>query len=201
MQGILIMKAIMEENVLKIYFAGALFNSKDLIGNKILAETIERIAPKYKIILPQDLEQGRASPKNIRDNDLKNLLECDMGVFNYDGSELDSGTVVEFMFAKFSDKPSLLLRTDFRGGGDQTYGGGEPWNLMTSFYPRTRTLLLDSAKIYKDFLRAERFDLNGYCEFIAKRIISELDVLSESLPVMPQNLRPYVDDWIKILAK
>lgn len=65
------MKAIMEENVLKIYFAGALFNSKDLIGNKILAETIERLAPRYKIVLPQDLEQGRASPKSIRDSDLK----------------------------------------------------------------------------------------------------------------------------------
>lgn len=201
MQGILIMKTIMEEKALKIYFAGALFNSKDLIGNKILAETIERLAPRYKIVLPQDLEQGRASPKSIRDSDLKNLLECDMGVFNYDGSELDSGTVVEFMFAKFSDKPSLLLRTDFRGGGDQTYGGGEPWNLMTSFYPRTRTLLLDSAKIYKDFLSGGKFDLNGYCEFLAKKIISELDVLTESLPVMPKNLRSSVEDWIKILVK
>lgn len=192
----------MEEKTLKIYFAGALFNSKDLIGNKLLAQAIETLAPRYKIILPQDLEQGRATPKNIRDNDLKNLLECDMGVFNYDGSELDSGTVVEFMFAKFADKPSLLLRTDFRGGGDQTYGeAGEPWNLMTSFYPRTRTLLLDAGKIYKDFLSNEIFDTNGYCNFIAKKIILELDALALSTPTMPKHLQEPVSDWIKILTK
>ena len=111
----------------------------------------------------------------IRDEDITNLIQCDLAVFNYDGSELDSGTVVEFMFAKFADIPSLILRTDFRGGGD--CAGIEeklPWNLMSSFYPRTKVLLADSSMLYKKAFcclyqsrlclknRAARF-MNGFC--------------------------------------
>jgi hypothetical protein len=35
-------------------------------------------------------------------------------LFLYNGTELDSGTVVEFMFSKFADIPSVIVRTDFR---------------------------------------------------------------------------------------
>ena len=84
--------------------------------------------------------------QDIRDIDIVTLIGCDLALFNFDGPELDSGTVTEFMFAKFADIPSLLLRTDFRRGGDQ---GEDPWNLMMSFYPRTRTLCLNSMEIYK----------------------------------------------------
>ena len=33
-----------------VYFAGALFSSKDLIGNCMLAESIEEISDKYRIV-------------------------------------------------------------------------------------------------------------------------------------------------------
>ena len=55
------------------------------------------------------------------------------------------------MFAKFADIPSVLLRTDFRNGGDQA-GVGEPWNLMTSYYPRTATVVIDAMALYQEGL-------------------------------------------------
>ena len=44
----------MEKEALKIYFAGDLFDAKDLIGNILLAEAIERQSGgRYKVMLPQ----------------------------------------------------------------------------------------------------------------------------------------------------
>ena len=51
------------------------------------------------------------------------------------------------MFAKFADIPSVLIRTDFRGGGDQEHF---PWNLMTSFIQGQRFSLFDALAVYKE---------------------------------------------------
>lgn len=124
------------------YFAGELFSHKHLLGNAYLAkEILEQSGGKFIAVLPQDLELRSRHPQSIRDNDILGLLQCDLALFNYDGPELDSGTVVEFMFAKFADIPAVILRTDFRTGGDQK---SDPWNLMTSFYPRTETIVTPS---------------------------------------------------------
>ena len=105
---------------LTVYFASELFSLKHLIGNAYLAEAIyEKSHGRYLCVLPQNLEQRGNTAKSIRDQDILTLLGCDLGLFNYDGTELDSGTVVEFMFAKFADIPSVILRSDFRQGGDQ----------------------------------------------------------------------------------
>ncbi len=124
------------------YFAGELFSHKHLLGNAYLAKEIfDQSNGQFIAVLPQDLELRSREPQDIRDNDILGLLQCDLALFNYDGPELDSGTVVEFMFAKFADIPAVILRTDFRSGGDQK---GDPWNLMTSFYPRTETIVTPS---------------------------------------------------------
>ena len=129
------------------YFAGELFSHKHLLGNACLAREIYRESQgKFVAILPQDLELRDQHPQSIRDQDILGLLRCDLGLFNYDGPELDSGTVVEFMFAKFADIPAVLLRTDFRYGGDQK---GDPWNLMSSFYPRTEVVVTPSMPLAK----------------------------------------------------
>ena len=97
-----------------IYFAGELFNAKHLIGNSALAAAIERQSKgEFICRLPQALEQRSNSAWQIRDQDLETLIDCEIAIFNFDGTEVDSGTVVEFMVAKFADIPSLLLRTDF----------------------------------------------------------------------------------------
>ena len=113
-----------------IYFAGELFDHKHLIGNALLAAHIERLANgRYRCVLPQDLEQTDSRAVDIRNQDLIGVATCDVALFNFDGSDLDSGTVVEFVYAKLLDIPAVILRTDFRGGGDQDTDG-DAWNLM-----------------------------------------------------------------------
>ncbi len=126
----------------RLYFAGELFSLKHLVGNAALAEEIYSVSNGEILpVLPQIIEHCPATPQSIRDRNLKTLQSCQLALFNFDGLELDSGTVVEFVIAKMLDIPAVLLRTDFRVGGDQG-SGGEPWNLMCSFFPRTVTLLI-----------------------------------------------------------
>ena len=87
----------MTEKRLKIYFAGDLFDHKDLAGNLLIAEAIEKYSNgRYQIMLPQDGEcevENRTS-QSIRDADFYLLFNSDLIVANFDGPDLDSGTVV-----------------------------------------------------------------------------------------------------------
>ncbi len=192
----------------RVYFAGELFSAKHLCGNAALAERLyERSAGKYVSVIPQNLEQRDAAAQQIRDQDIRTLLACDVGLFHYDGPELDSGTVVEFMFAKFADIPSILLRTDFRRGGDQ---GSEPWNLMSSFYPRTESVLLDAMSIYQEayepyremeeaVLLAEGVSTRVAAEMheaILDRVLPALDRVVEMKPLLRGGERVAVDSWL-----
>jgi len=136
------------------------------------------------------------SAQDIGDKDIVTLIGCDLALFNFDGPELDSGTVSEFMFAKFADIPSLLLRTDFRRGGDQ---GIDPWNLMMSFYPRTRTLCLNSMEIYKEALSAGLAAVpagQNLVEEVAKAAVKELELLSKMTPAIRNELAEPVFRWL-----
>ncbi len=137
-----------------IYFAGDLFNHKDLIGNLLLAEAIERESgSEYRCVLPQNLEQTSGRSVEIRNQDLLEVLKADLILLNFDGLELDSGTVVEFLFAKMLDIPAVVLRTDFRSAGDQ-HREGDPWNLMCSGYPRSTIVKLNAMEWYQEAWRA-----------------------------------------------
>lgn len=137
-----------------VYFAGDLFDHKHLTGNFLLASAIERTgAGRYVCVLPQHLEQVTHRAAAIRNQDLKQVVSCDIALFNFDGTDLDSGTVVEFMMAKFLDIPSVVLRTDFRAAGDQQKDG-DPWNLMCSFYPRTRIVRIHAMAWQQEAWRA-----------------------------------------------
>jgi len=183
-----------------VYFAGELFSSKHLVGNAALADSIAKVSNlNFTCVLPQTLEDRAMSAQDIRDKDIVTLIGCDLALFNFDGPELDSGTVSEFMFAKFADIPSLLLRTDFRRGGDQ---GIDPWNLMMSFYPRTRTLCLNSMEIYKEALSAGLAAVpagQNLVEEVAKAAVKELELLSELAPAIPHELAEPVFRWLSQL--
>lgn len=141
----------MSGNTLKIYLAGDLFDAKDLAGNLLLAGLIEKISHhRYQAVLPQDgeAEVTDRTSRSIRDADFELLLNCDVIVANFDGPDLDSGTVVEFCFAKMLDMPAVLLRTDFRNSGDATLPDSEPWNLMCSHYPRTEVRHINAMQTY-----------------------------------------------------
>ncbi|MYK99823.1 MAG: hypothetical protein F4014_13800 [Gemmatimonadetes bacterium] len=131
-----------------VYFAGDLFDHKHLAGNELLAGAVDRRSGgRYACVLPQDLEQATGRMVDIRNQDLMQVMACDLGLFNFDGTDLDSGTVVEFMMAKMLDIPSVLLRSDFRASGDQEREGDD-WNLMCSFYPRSRKVQLNDKPWY-----------------------------------------------------
>jgi len=183
-----------------VYFAGELFSSKHLVGNAALADAIAQASDlNFSCVLPQTLEDREMSAQDIRDKDIVTLIGCDLALFNFDGPELDSGTVTEFMFAKFADIPALLLRTDFRRGGDQ---GEDPWNLMMSFYPRTRSLCLNSMEIYKKGLRAGMLPARaaqGLVEEVAEAAVKELEFLSDLAPAIPPDLTEPVFRWLSVM--
>ena len=171
----------MTERPLKIYFAGDLFDSKDLGGNLMLADAIDELSGgRYQVMLPQngECEVCVRTSQSIRDADFDLLFHCDVIVANFDGPDLDSGTVVEFCFAKMLDMPAVLLRTDFRNSGDATLPDGDPWNLMCSHYPRTEVLHINGMVLYHDCkakteTSAQRLDL--YYRTIAEKVIAALD--------------------------
>jgi nucleoside 2-deoxyribosyltransferase len=198
-----------------VYFAGELFSAKHLLGNAYLAEAIHaRSHGKYLCRLPQDFELRSHHPQLIRDKDIRSLLECDLAVFSFDGPELDSGTVVEFMFAKFADIPCVILRSDFRAAGDQG-PGQDPWNLMASFYPRSVSVPVNAMALYKKAHAAARRSVHDdltrlagqhssataqtMCEQIAALVVRGLDRAAKLAPAMPKHLREEVYQWLALM--
>jgi nucleoside 2-deoxyribosyltransferase len=174
-------------DVRQVYFAGELFDHKHLTGNALLAEWIARASEgRYRCILPQDLEQIATRAVQVRDQDLRSVLQADVALFNFDGPDLDSGTVVEFVLAKMLDIPSVILRTDFRAAGDQRTDG-DPWNLMCSGYPRTRTIITNGMALYQEAVRSDRSLSEALAEVygsLASRIVSAFDVVTASPPTL-----------------
>jgi len=176
-----------------IYFAGDLFDHKHLIGNAILAEYINRCSDgKYKCIVPQDLEQPVGRGVAIRNNDLRLVLECDFGIFNFDGADLDSGTAVEFTYAKSLDIPAVLFRTDLRSRGEQQ--GNDPWNLMCSFYPRSHKVQFNGMAWYKEMAAGSSVEdlIERMYTRMAKLLIEALDAV-KSEPPLPKGSQAEVE--------
>src|ERR1051326_5294359 len=195
-----------------VYFASELFSLKHLIGNAYLAEAIyDKSHGKYLCQLPQDFEPRGKTAQAVRDQGIRALVACDLALFNFDGAELDSGTVVEFMFAKFADIPSVILRSDLRQGGDST----DPWNLMASFYPRTVNVRIDSLAAYKALMKRRHkldevirlaaqhssADAQLMCEQIASACVHAFDRVLEQAPVMPKHLREEVYNWLALMPR
>ena len=168
-----------------IYFAGDLFDHKHLIGNAILAEYINKGSDGvYKCIVPQDLEQPVGRGVAIRNNDLRMVLECDLGLFNFDGADLDSGTAAEFLYAKSLDVPAVLFRSDLRSRGEQE--DRDPWNLMCSFYPRSNKVQFNGMAWYKE-MATESDAVDGLIERMYTRmanlLIEALDAVRSEPPI------------------
>jgi nucleoside 2-deoxyribosyltransferase len=197
-----------------VYVGGELFSLKHLIGNAWLAEAIyEKSHGRFRCVLPQDFFQLRGrSGRSIRDYNLRALIACDLALFNFDGSDLDSGTLVEFMFAKFGDLPSVLLRTDIRNAGDYRR---EPWNLMAGYFPRTATVIVPSLSKYRGSLqrrKGRRLDhalhLAGQhssaaaqlvWEDVAAQCVRAFDRVLATEPVMPRHLREEAYQWLSLM--
>ncbi len=174
-------------NTFTVYFAGSLFNHMELTGNALLAQHIEkRSENKYRCFLPQDVEQHQTSAREIRNGLIMKLIGCDLGLFSFDGTELDTGVVVEFMLAKFVDMPAVILRSDFRTCGEKEIGG-EDWNFMCSFYPRTKIVQLNAILSYQAVLersQSREDAINRYYSQIADLVIESLDSVRKEEPLL-----------------
>lgn len=196
-----------------VYLGGELFSLKHLIGNAWLAEAIyEKSHGRFRCVVPQDFFELRGrSGRTIRDYNLRALIACDLALLNFDGSDLDSGTVIEFMYAKFGDMPTVLLRTDLRNAGDRR---NAPWNLMAGYFPRTASVIVPGLVHYRNTLRRQRrrrldhaLHLAGQhssaaalivCENVAAQCVRAFDRLLATEPVMPRHLREEAYQWLAL---
>ncbi|HZZ19989.1 MAG TPA: nucleoside 2-deoxyribosyltransferase [Opitutaceae bacterium] len=196
---------------LTVFFAGELFDLKHLIGNAYLAEAIyEKSHGRYLCALPQDFDPRGKAPRAVRDHHIRALAGCDLALFSFDGPDLDSGTLAEFMIAKFADIPAVILRSDRRGAG----GRVPQWNPMANFYPRTAVLSIDGLGAYKAILKKRHrkldevirlagqhssADAQRMCDEIAAAVVRAFDRVREMPPVMPRHLREEIYNWLPLM--
>ncbi|OAL38730.1 hypothetical protein AYO20_01936 [Fonsecaea nubica] len=190
------------------YHAGPLFTIAELHTNALLAQAIQKCSSgKFIPVLPQDLEQRDQSPHSIRDEDIRALLSCDMAMFTYDGTELDAGTVVEYMVAKMADIPAVVLRTDFRGAGDQAETG-DAWNLMSSNWPRTVGVSAHAMVGYKTSLQRAQAGVEGtrgrtvgesMIDDVAQKVVDAFEKVLKEPPRLPKELRERVYQWLALM--
>ncbi|HEY1791939.1 MAG TPA: nucleoside 2-deoxyribosyltransferase [Opitutaceae bacterium] len=202
-----------QERSLDVFFAGELFSLKHLIGNAYLAEAIyERSHGRYLCSLPQDIDPRGTSQRSIRDHHVRSLVACDLALFAFDGPDLDSGTLAEFMVAKFADIPCVVVRTDRRGLGPGA--SAPPWNVMASFYPRTAVILVDGLGAYRVIVKRRRrrldevsrlagqhasADAQRMCDGVAAAVVRALDRVRRLSPAMPRHLREEVYNWLALM--
>lgn len=197
------------------YLAADLFSSRALFGNAALAEAIQHasrdgVGPELEAVLPQLCEPRDASAKAIRNFDLRSVVTADALVLLFEGMELDSGMVVEFMLAKFCDIPTVIVRTDFRSCGEHPEC---PWNLMLGSFPRCETVRLNAMEQYRKLFEAMKTSASCKGEVdsaqqsiaamqealnsIAQGVVQKLREVMTMPSIMPEVLRGSVYEWVR----
>jgi len=102
-----------------IYAAGGMFTQHELATNVFIKEAVWRLSKgRFELLLPQSKELRESEMTDlaafIRNADLYQVIKADMLIARFDGLELDTGTVIEFMWAKILGKPTVILRCDSR---------------------------------------------------------------------------------------
>jgi len=183
-----------------VYVAGGLFTQDELTMNVMLKEAIWRLSGgKFQLFLPQsrelqELDRPDVEPF-IRNTDLLEVLRADILLARFDGVELDSGTVVEYMVAKSLGKPAVILRSDFRRLAGT--GLSEPYNLMVKNWPRTVNIHIDSYVFWAGLLVEERSTLMGSDAFQVA-LQAELGVVRKSVDQIAARLIAGFEDVIKM---
>lgn len=141
-----------------IYSAGGLFTQDELTTNVLIKEAVWRLSGgKFQLVLPQSREMKELDHPNIeafiRNDDLLQLITADMLLARFDGLELEAGTVVEYMTAKFLGKPTVILRADFRSVN--FIDPCEPYNLMVKNWPRTAQVHLHSYMLWASLMEQQ----------------------------------------------
>ena len=72
----------------------------------LLAVAVEEdVSVCYKVILPQNIEDPGKRDVAARDKNIETFIACDAIACVFNGTEIDSGAVVEYMLVKFLDMP------------------------------------------------------------------------------------------------
>ena len=166
-----------------IYSAGGLFTQDELATNVMIKEAVWRLSDgKFQLFLPQSREFQELDQANleayIRNTDLLEVWKADILLVRFDGLELDSGTVVEYMMAKFLGKPTVILRSDFRAVSFLPLC--EPYNLMVKNWPRTIEVHLNSYGMWAELYSAER-QAHGDSESSLGLMNAEMGTLQQSV--------------------
>ncbi len=181
----------MENNIrpLSGYFAGGLFNAQELHGNLEIARAIKHASKDcLSLVCPQDVELQEFGAKYVRENDLFALLKSDFIICNFNGLEIDSGTVVEYMTARFMSMPTVQLRTDFRDSSNTSIAWKRPveirqtaevpYNLMLA-YDGSVTVLADAMQLYCKHGQA------GMIQKIGEAVVGGVRLAFEKTQEMP----------------
>jgi nucleoside 2-deoxyribosyltransferase len=147
-----------------VYAAGGLFTLHELATNVWIKEAVWRLScGRFRLVLPQSKELRELDRPDlaayIRNHDLVQVLQTDVIVARFDGPDLDAGTVVEFMMAKYLGKPAVILRCDYRHLSGEHLES--PYNLMVKSWPRTIEVHVDSLMGYIGRFAEERAALGG----------------------------------------
>lgn len=183
-----------------IYSAGGLFTQDELATNVLIKEAVWRLSNgKFQIFLPQSREIQELDEPNIeayiRNTDLLEVVKADIILARFDGLELDSGTVVEYMLAKFLGKPTVILRSDFRSVSFLPLV--EPYNLMIKNWPRTVNIHLNSYRIWAELFAEER-EGSGDSEPLQGVMKAELGTLQKSVDEVAKQVITALEAVLKI---
>jgi len=190
------------------YLAGGIFTQHELATNVSMKEAVWRLSNgRFELVLPQSKELRQLDRPDLaaylRNVDLHQLVQADILIARFDGAELDTGTVVEFLVAKMLGKPSVIIRTDSRHLISD--GIDDPYNLMVKNWPRTIEVYIDSLIDYvrmiadardteseRPILEAEIATIRRGIDAMAVRVIEALNSVVEMESPYPPELREAV---------
>ena len=156
---------------MRLYFAGPLFTQAERDWNRRIAARL--VAIGHDVFLPQQEVHNLASLQAdaIFALDVGGVRSADALVAVLDGADADSGTSFECGLAFALNIPIIMLRTDFRGGGDALPGQAlGTINLMLSQAAAAIVALPDPTTTEDDLIALLREAL-------------------DSLPITPRNPR------------
>jgi nucleoside 2-deoxyribosyltransferase len=167
----------------RVFSSGGLFTQDELATNVLLKDAVWRLSNgKFQLFLPQFRELRELDRPDveayIRNDDLLEVVKADIILVRFEGLELDSGTVVEFVTAKYLGKPTVILRTDFRR--QSCTGLSEPYNLMVMNWPRTKEIHLNSFEVWASIF-TEEFQALDDNELSQATMEAELGIIQESV--------------------
>lgn len=200
--------------VYTVYAAGGIFTQHDLATNVFIKDAVwKQSRGKFELVLPQSKELRALERSDlaayIRNADLVQVVKAGIFLARFDGLELDAGTVIEFMFAKFLGKPAVILRCDSRRLGGENLD--EPYNLMVKNWPRTVEVHFDSLIQFTGGFAEEQKTTGNTDPFQAtiqaelKAVLKGIDDIAgkiiEGLESVLEMKSPYPDEYQEMVYK